>query len=163
MPKLKQRNDGYFRTWYKGKQFLGKTQAEAEAKRDAYKYECEHGIERIESITLFDFVARWLPVAKANVNRNTYNHYAHLMEILTDICGEKQISAVKPSDIKLAWKEMIGRSHSYIQAAHHLYLFDLGFVDHVRQIALEDLPVRHSSPFSFNLRSVRSKICIMVV
>ena len=122
MPKLKQRNDGYFRTWYKGKQFLGKTQAEAEAKRDAYKYECEHGIERIESITLFDFVARWLPVAKANVNRNTYNHYAHLMEILTDICGEKQISAVKPSDIKLAWKEMIGRSHSYIQAAHHLYV-----------------------------------------
>jgi len=126
MPKLKQRKDGYYRAWYNGKQFLGKTIAEAEAKRDAYKYECEHGIEQLKPITLFDFIAQWLPVAKANVTSHTYNHYAYIFEILTDICGEKQISAVKPSDIKKAWQKMIGKSQSYINKAHYLYssMFD---------------------------------------
>ena len=122
MAKLKQRSDGYFRSWYKGKQFLGRTQAEAEAKRDEYRYECEHGIEQLKPITLFDFVDKWLPVSKANVSRKTYNFYAHLLEILTDICGDKQISAVKPSDIKSAWKQMIGKSQDYISTAHHLYV-----------------------------------------
>lgn len=126
MPRLKQRNDGYFRAWYKGKQFLGKSQAEAEAKRDAYKYEVEHGIEQLKPITLFDFVSEWLPVSKANVTRHTYNHYAHIFEILTDICGDKQISAVKPSDIKKAWIQMADKSQSFISKAHYLYsgMFD---------------------------------------
>lgn len=121
MPKLKQRSDGYFRTWYKGKQFLGKTQAEAEAKRDTYKYECEHGIEHIDSITLFDYVERWLPVTKANVTKHTYNFYANLLEIMTDLYGDKLISAVRPSDIKNVWKQMLGKSQAYINTAHHLY------------------------------------------
>ena len=126
MAKLKQRNDGYYRTWYKGKQFLGKTQAEAEAKRNEYKYEVEHGIERCESISLFDFIAKWLPVSKANVTKHTYNHYVHIFEILTDICGDKEISSVKPSDIKKAWVQMDGKSQSYINKAHYLYssMFD---------------------------------------
>lgn len=121
MPKLKQRNDGLFRAWYKGRQFLGKTETEAKAKRDEYKYECEHGIERVEPISLFDFIAKWLPVAKANVSKHTYNHYVHIFEILTDICGDKQISSVRPSDIKKAWVQMDGKSQSYINKAHYLY------------------------------------------
>ena len=45
MAKLKQRPDGYYCAWYHGKQFLGKTEAEAKEKRDNYKYELTHGIE----------------------------------------------------------------------------------------------------------------------
>ena len=124
--KLTKRSDGYYRAWYKGKQFLGKTIAEAEAKRDMYKYECEHGIEQLQSITLFNFISDWLPVAKANVSKHTYNHYAHIFEILTDICGEKEMSAIKPSDIKKAWGQMLDKSQSYINKAHYLYnsMFD---------------------------------------
>lgn len=121
MAKLKKRKDGLYRAWYKGKQFLGKTIPEAEGKRDAYKYECEHGIEQLKPITLFDFVDQWLPVAKANVTRHTYNHYAHIFEILTDICGDKQVSAVRPSDIKKAWVQMSDVSQSYINKARYLY------------------------------------------
>lgn len=126
MPRLTQRSDGYYRAWYKGKQFLGKTPAEAEAKRNTYKYEVEHGIEQLKPITLFNFVSSWLPVAKANVTKHTYNHYAYILEILTDICGEKQISAVLPTDIKKAWAQMMGKSQSYINKAHYLYtsMFD---------------------------------------
>ena len=126
MPKLKQRKDGYFRAWYNGKQFLGKTIPEAEAKRNAYKYEVEHGIEQLKPIKLFDFIEQWMPVAKANVSKHTYNHYIHIFEILTDICGEKQISAVRPTDIKKAWIQMDGKSQSYINKARYLYssMFD---------------------------------------
>ena len=121
MAKLKQRTDGYFRAWYKGKQFLGKTAQEAEAKRNAYKYEIEHGIEQIKSISLFDFVEQWLPVAKANVTKHTYNHYALIMEMLTDECGEKQISSITPQDIKKVWNKFQGKSQSYINKARYLY------------------------------------------
>ena len=121
MPKLKQRSDGYYRAWYKGKQFLGKTIAEAEAKRDEYRYECEHGIEQLKQITVFHYIEQWLPIAKANVTKHTYNHYAHIFEILIDICGDKQMSAVMPSDIKKAWSKMANVSQSYINKARYLY------------------------------------------
>jgi integrase len=126
VPKLTKRKDGYFRAWYNGKQFLGKTQQEAEAKRNAYRYEIEHGIEQCEPISLFNFASKWLPVAKANTTKHTYNHYAHIIEILTDICGEKQIAAVRPTDIKKAWSVMDGKSQSYINKARYIYrsLFD---------------------------------------
>lgn len=126
MARLKKRNDGLYRAWYKGKQFLGKTEAEAKAKRDTYKYECEHGIQQIKPITLFDFADQWLPVAKPNVTKHTYNHYAYIIELLTDICGDKQISAVSPLDIRKAWKSMADKSQSYINKARYLYtsMFD---------------------------------------
>ena len=121
MPKLKKRSDGFYRAWYKGKQFLGKTEAEAKAKRDEYKYECEHGVEQLKPITLYDFVEKWLPVAKANVTKHTYNHYVYIMEILTDEYGDKLISAVTPANIKAIWKKFIGKSQSYINKARYLY------------------------------------------
>lgn len=121
MPKLKKRSDGYFRAWYKGKQFLGKNAQEAEAKRDAYKYEIEHGIEQLKSISLFDYVEKWLPVAKANVTKHTYNHYVYIMEILTDEYGEKYIASITPTDIKKVWNKFQGKSQSYINKAKYLY------------------------------------------
>lgn len=46
MAKLKTQSDGRCRAYYKGKRFSGKTSEEARAKRDAYKYEMEHGKDR---------------------------------------------------------------------------------------------------------------------
>ncbi len=121
MGKLTKRKDGFYRAWYKGKQFLGKTPQEAERKRDNYKYEIEHGIEQIKTITLFDFVDQWLPVAKHNVTKHTYNHYAYIIELLTDECGNKHISSVSPRDIKKVWNKFEGKSQSYINKARYLY------------------------------------------
>ena len=100
MAKLKQRPDGYYCAWYNGKQFLGKTPDEAKAKRDTFRYEMEHGIEKQEPITVFDLCDQWLPVAKAGVAKNTYNQYATIMEKMTGIIGDKLVSAVTPADIK---------------------------------------------------------------
>jgi len=121
MAKLKKRSDGYYCAWYKGKQFLGKTAAEAEAKRNQYKYECENGIEQVKPKTVIEFAEEWLPVAKANVSKNTYNQYATVMDILTSVIGDKYISAATPSDIKKVWVLFIGKSQSYINKAVFLY------------------------------------------
>jgi len=121
MPKLKKRSDGYFCAWYKGKQFLGKTEQEARVKRDQYKYECEHGIEQVEPITVFELAEQWLPVAKAGVSKGTYNQYATVMEKMTSVIGEKLVSAVTPGDIKKIWVSFVGKSQSYINKAKFMY------------------------------------------
>lgn len=120
MPKLKRRSDGYYCAWYNGKQFLGKTEPEARQKRDAYKYECEHGIEKPDPVRVIDLAETWMS-AKAGIDRRTYNQYATIMEKLTDIVGDKIVSAVSPSDIKKIWKQYDGLSQSYINKAKFLY------------------------------------------
>lgn len=122
MAKNKKREaDNLYRYWYKGKQFYGRTDAEARAKRDAYKYECEHGIEQQEPITVMDLAEQWLPVAKAGAAKQTYNQYATIMEKMTDLIGDKLVSAVSPADIKKVWASYVGKSQSYISKASFLY------------------------------------------
>lgn len=121
MAKLKQRADGYYCAWYKGKQFLGKTEPEALRKRDKYKYECENGIQHFEPITVFDLAEQWLPVAKASASKGTYNQYVTIMDKLTDVIGDKYVSAVNPADIKRVWVSYVGKSQSYINKASFLY------------------------------------------
>lgn len=121
MAKAKKRSDGYYCKWYKGKQFLGRTEAEAAAKRDEYKYECEHGIEKQKPITVYDLADQWLPVAKANVGKGTYNQYATVMDKLIEVTGNKLVSAVTPADIKKVWASYKGLSQSYISKAKFLY------------------------------------------
>lgn len=121
MSKLKMRSDGYYVAWYKGKQFLGKTEPEAKQKRDRYKYECENGIERSAPISVFDLVTTWLPVAKAGISKTTYNQYATIMEKMTETIGDKYVSAVTPADIKKIWVSYVGKSQSYINKASFLY------------------------------------------
>jgi integrase len=121
MGKLKQRPNGYYIAWYHGKQFVSKSESEAKAKRDRYKYECEHGIEQIEPISVFDLADQWLPVAKAGASKATYNQYASIMEKMTANIGDKLVSAVTPGDIKKVWMSFVGLSQSYINKASFLY------------------------------------------
>lgn len=121
MARLKQRPDGYFCAWYKGKQFLGKTEPEARRKRDDYKYEVEHGIDQIEPKSVTDYAAEWLPVAKAGCANTTYNQYATIMDKLTAFIGGKLLSAVTPMDINKLWSAFLGKSQSYINKASFLY------------------------------------------
>ena len=120
MAKLKQRSNGYFVAWYHGKQFLGKTEQEAKQKRDEYKYECEHGIEKPKPVTVIDLADKWMET-KSGIEKRTYNQYVTVMEKLTDEIGDKLVSAVSPSDIKRVWKKYDELSQSYINKAKFLY------------------------------------------
>ena len=121
MAKLKKNDRGYFTAWYHGKQFRGKTEPEAKAKRNQYKYECEHGIEQQEPITVIDLAEQWLPVAKAGASKTTYNPYVTIMEKMTAVIGNKIVSAVSPADIKKVWVSYVGLSQSYINKASFMY------------------------------------------
>ena len=122
MAKLKQRPDGYYCAWYKGKQFLGRTETEAKRKRDNYRIEYERGIfSPKKEITVFDLASSWLPVAKASASQSTYNQYATIMEKLVEVIGDKVVSAVTPADIKAVWVSFVGKSQSYINKASFLY------------------------------------------
>lgn len=119
--KAKPRSDHRYCRRYKGKFFYGRTLAEAEKKRDEYKYRCEHGIDEIRNITVFDFVQEWLPVAKASVSPKCYNDYATQLEALTAVCGDKNMNAVTPNDILKVWTHYLGYSDSTIHRARMLY------------------------------------------
>ena len=116
-----QREDKLYRKWYKGVQFYGKTEKEAEQKRNEYKYEVEHGIERPKPIKVVDLVEKWLPVSKAGVARRTYNQYVGLFETMTGEIGNKLVSSVTPADIKVIWSKFTGMSDSQIKKAKSLY------------------------------------------
>ena len=120
-PALKPRSDGRCQAKYKGKYFYGSTPEEAVRLRDEYKYRCEHGIEEIRNITVSDYAAEWLPVAKASVSDKCYNDYAVQLEALTAVCGDKYMNAVLPNDILKVWKHYLGYSESTIHRARMLY------------------------------------------
>ena len=122
MGRLKKRADGYYCAWYMGKQFVARTEKEAIRKRDDYRYECEHGIERPKPMRVFEFAEKWLSTTKANVQDRTYNDYARHLERLTDVCGDKLLSAVTPMDIATVWKNCAGLSDSLIKKCKFLYV-----------------------------------------
>lgn len=117
MPKAKlaERSDGRFRCRYKGKEFYGKTQSEAFAKRDAYIDMLKQGMsEKADGITVKEYSAKWLPTHRSDVKKQTYNTYAHYIDIVNEIIGDMIIRSVTPSDIRTVYNYYSGKSQSSI-------------------------------------------------
>lgn len=115
------RKDGRFQRKYRGKYFYGDSDEEAKRLRDDYKYQCEHGIDQIRNITVHDYAAQWLPIAKSSVSDKCYNDYVTQMEALVKSCGDKYMNAVTPNDILKVWQHYLGYSDSTIHRARMLY------------------------------------------
>ena len=120
-PQKPPRSDGRFQRKYKGKYFYADTDEEARRLRDEYKYQCEHGIDQIRHVTVSDYAAEWLPVAKAAVSDKCYNDYAVQLEALTAVCGDKYMDAVLPKDIQKVWQHYLNYSESTIHRARMLF------------------------------------------
>ena len=120
---LKQRKDGRFRAVYGGKQFMGNTEEEALALRDAYKAAQKLGQELEENgTTVFAYASSWLPVHKAAVGKGTYNSYVNYLNTLVRQIGKKPMKDVTPSDIKAVYSAYLGKSDSAIRKARMLYV-----------------------------------------
>lgn len=129
---LKQRSDGRYRCKYKGLEFYGNTQSEALAAREAYKRMEEAGLRReSEGETVVSYAMRWLPVHKVGIRVSTYNAYAHYLDVLSSVIGEKLLRDVTPTDVKAVYAEYLGMSDSTIKKAASLYkaLFDSAMGD----------------------------------
>lgn len=124
---LKKRPDGRFRCKYNGMYFYGSTEAEALAARDAYKAAEKDGNVLRPSVTVAEYAAAWLPIARPAVSPATYRGLAAHLDHLARQIGDVPIPDVKPLQIKAVYtSEYLGCSQSYILAAKQLYvaLFD---------------------------------------
>lgn len=129
---LKQRSDGRYACKFQGKFFYGATQSEALAARDEYKRMLEAGL-RLEAKgeTVASYAMRWLPVHKVGIRADTYNAYAHYLDVLCQVVGDRIVKTITPTDIKAVYKEYLGMSDSTVKKAASLYraLFDSAVAD----------------------------------
>ena len=118
---LTARKDGRYRCRYKGKEFYGRTQGEALKAREHYIDLLKAGLKaESEGLTVRQYSAKWLPVHKTGIKRNTYNAYASYIDRMNSVIGDKAIMHVVPSDIKAVYNLFIGQSDSTIHKVKFL-------------------------------------------
>ena len=134
MPKatLAERKDKRYRCKYKGKEFYGKNQTEAFAKREAYIDMLKQGLRiNANEMTVREYSGKWLPTHRSDVKKRTYNTYAHYLDIANDYIGDMTMFDVTPTDIRNAINHYVGKSQSSIDKMYVLLhsMFDSAFRD----------------------------------
>lgn len=129
---LAERKDHRYRCRYKGKEFYGKSQTEAFEKREAYIDMLKQGLRsNAQEITVKEYSAKWLPTHRSDVNKRTYNTYAHYLDIVNNTIGEYAMMDVTPSDIRSVLNYYNGKSQSSIDKLYVLLhsMFDSALHD----------------------------------
>lgn len=122
--KLTQRTDGRYKCKYKGKQFYGATQREAQQKRDEYRRMIEAGMHANSTdMTVRQYAHKWITTHKASVSDKCFNDYAKQLNVLIDLVGDVRIMDVTPDDIKEVFStHYLNYSQSTIKRARMLYI-----------------------------------------
>ena len=110
---LAERKDGRYRCRYKGKEFYGNSQSEAFQKRKEYINLLEQGL-KTTPITVREYSAKWLPTHRSDVKKQTYNTYAHYIDIANNIIGDEYVIDITPTDIRTVYNYYSGKSQSSI-------------------------------------------------
>ena len=128
--KNKIRKDKRYRRVYHGIPFYSRISDEdAKAKRDEYIRNEKRGFSRQ---TVEDYALPWLKRTYPAVADSTYTGLAIHLQHLIDQIGKRQLSEIKPSDIKQVYADQYaGLSNTYIRSAKQLYcsLFDAAQAD----------------------------------
>lgn len=118
MPKAtyKKRADGRFRVRYKGKEFYGTTQAEANAKRDAYRRELESGLRaQTLGINFSTYAIQWIETYKDSCTDRTYNAYVGIVNRAIDVIGDRRMKDITKMDIQKLLNSLKGYSTSAVK------------------------------------------------
>ncbi len=131
MARLTERSDGRYQAKYHSKYFYGSTPAEAKRKRDEYKARDMMGMRSPAAVTVASYAAKWLPTAKATVDKKVYNAYAGLLDRLIGALGDRPLSSVTPSDVKAVYNSLLGMSDSSVKKLRMLTvaMFDTAVED----------------------------------
>lgn len=125
-PHLKRRADGRYACRYKDQWFYGSSDEEALEARRAYKDAEKNGLVH-SAVTVAEYAATWLPVARPAVSPSTYRGLAIHLDHLAKEIGDIPIADVKPIHIKGVYTaRYVGLSQSYILGAKQIFvdLFD---------------------------------------
>ncbi len=113
---LKQRADGRYVCRCDDRYFLGTTQKEALATRESYKRDKAEGLKaEARGVTVNAYAAKWLPIARANVGKATYNEYARIMNVFISHFSGQPMIAIRPTDLIGDFNLLQGKSSSYIR------------------------------------------------
>ena len=131
--KLKQRKDGRYVAYYKGKAFYSTVSSDdALAQREEYIRQVKNGDYMDRKITVFDYALKWLKVSHPAIANTTYRGLSiHIQHLINQI-GAVPVCDVKPIQIKEVYSaEYQNVSNSYLKAAKQLFsaLFDSAVAD----------------------------------
>lgn len=113
--KLTKRPDGYFRVKYHGKDFYGKTQAEAIKRRDEYKQKEQMGLSHdLEGITFLDYALDWLDMYRSNCSVSLQKQYAGMIRFAADRMRKKFICDINANDLQALFNKLSVYSSSYV-------------------------------------------------
>ena len=146
--KLTQRQDGRYKVKYKGIQFYGKTQKEAQEKRDAYKRaEAAGAVLHQRGVLTGEYCLRWLKTYKPNVTPAVLDAYKrHIRRFCTFApeniqLGDLPLVDVTASDVQAFFGSLSGLSFSSVRAY-------TGTVKAVFRAALADRVLLHDPSLS---------------
>ncbi|MDO4484949.1 MAG: site-specific integrase [Clostridia bacterium] len=113
--KLTKRPDGYFRVKYHGKDFYGKTQAEAMKRRDEYKQKEQMGLSHdLQGITFLDYAMNWLSVYRTDCSQALQKQYAGMIRFAADHLRKKFICDINANDLQALFNKLTVYSSSYV-------------------------------------------------
>ena len=88
--KLTERTDGRYNCKYQGKSFYGRTQTEAQAKRDKYIRDCTLGYDPDLSETRFlEYALEWLEVYRDECNPKQRRQYEGIIETAAGLLNKQ--------------------------------------------------------------------------
>lgn len=117
---LKQRKDGRYACWYKGKFFIGTDEQAVLAEREAYKQ--AEKAKKAAPVTVGAYAGKWLPLYKGGVSAKCYNDYLVQINVMLDALGNKLFDEVTVDDAKAVFAHYKGYSQSTIKRARMLYI-----------------------------------------
>ena len=113
--KVSKRSDGYYKVYYKGKQFYGKTQDEVIAKRDAFIREEQAGLDVLnyEKSIFRNYALHWLDVYRADCGKTQHRQYITMAEYCADRLP-KMMKDITVQDIQKVMNSLSCYSPSHV-------------------------------------------------
>jgi hypothetical protein len=65
-------------------------------------------------VTVNTYAAKWLPIAKANVSKNTYNEYARMLNVFISHFDSVQLQSICSTEVSADFSQLQDKSKSYI-------------------------------------------------
>ena len=119
MPRIKKRNDGYFKVKYHDKQFYGKTQAEAMKKRDEYVAQEKNGLNHTFDGTVFlDYGLNWVATYHADCGKPQQKQYENAVRYAAEVLERRfhkvMLNEINMDDMQNIVKSLNVYSSSYV-------------------------------------------------
>ena len=113
--KIVERKDGRYACKYDGRFFYGKTQGEAQDKRDHYIKEMYLGYDPdLSETTFYEYAMTWLDAFRADCNPRQRRQYETMIEYAANTLKKTYIRTITATDIKVLYNSLKGYSESHI-------------------------------------------------